>query len=193
MRLLLPAMRRPCSLWWSPACWPCRPRRRRRLPQPLSIPATVLRAGLVAGYAFQAQSFMTGPNSAGYPITQVRLMVNNNNTAGLSTSVTIRENDASNRPGDLVATLTYWPPLVGGNIWNFFTPPSRTPAVRSTSSQSSSSTTSHRHLHSTRSWPPPQCATPSLQLPTRRPPHGTDTLFDHFTCSVPKAKYGNMM
>ena len=76
-----------------------------------------------AGNAFQAQSFMTGPNSAGYPIAQVRLMVNNNNTAGLSTSVTIRENDASNRPGDLVATLTYAPPLVGGNIWNFFTPP----------------------------------------------------------------------
>ena len=74
-----------------------------------------------ASAGFQAQSFMTGPNAAGYPIIEVRLLVSG--ADDLSTSVTIRENDASNRPGDLVATLTNPPNIRGGNSWNGFTLP----------------------------------------------------------------------
>ena len=57
VRLLLPAMRRPCSLWWSPACWPCRPRRRRRLPhQPLTISPTVISPRLGPAMPFRLRA-----------------------------------------------------------------------------------------------------------------------------------------
>ena len=68
---------------------------------------------------------MTGPNSVGYTITQVRLDVDNINTAGLSTVVKIRENSASDEPGDLVATLTHSGNFIS-RAFNTFTVPSNT-------------------------------------------------------------------
>ena len=76
-----------------------------------------------ASDAFQAQSFITGANAAGYLLTEVRPRLNN--TAGLSTSVRIRANSASDEPGDLVATLTHSGSLVAGDF-NTFTVPSDT-------------------------------------------------------------------
>ena len=78
-----------------------------------------------AADGFQAQSVMTGPNSAGYLITQVRLDVDDINTAGLSTVVKIRENSASDEPGDLVATLAN-PQTFVSRAFNIFTVPSDT-------------------------------------------------------------------
>ena len=78
-----------------------------------------------AADGFQAQSVMTGPNSAGYLITQVRLDVDDINTAGLSTVVKIRENSASDEPGNLVATLTHSGNLIS-SAFNTFTVPSNT-------------------------------------------------------------------
>ena len=76
-----------------------------------------------ASDAFQAQSFITGANAAGYLVTEVRPLLNN--TAGLSTSVRIRENSASDEPGNLVATLTHSGSLTAGGF-NTFTVPSDT-------------------------------------------------------------------
>ena len=76
--------------------------------------------GAAASDAYQAQSFTTGPYDAGATITQFRLWVVDED--GLSTRVTIRENNASNEPGDLVATLTHGN-LVAGS-WNIFFAPS---------------------------------------------------------------------
>ena len=76
-----------------------------------------------ASDAFQAQSFITGPNAAGYLLTEVRPLLNN--TAGLSTSVRIRANSASDEPGDLVATLTHSGSL-DARAFNTFTVPSDT-------------------------------------------------------------------
>ena len=73
-----------------------------------------------ASDAYQAQSFTTGPYDAGATITQFRLWVVDED--GLSTRVTIRENNASNEPGDLVATLTHGNLVAGA--WNIFYAPS---------------------------------------------------------------------
>ena len=54
--------------------------------------------------AFQAQSFRTGTNAAGYTVSEVDIHLGN--PSNKSTSVRIRENNANNRPGNLVATLT---------------------------------------------------------------------------------------
>ena len=78
-----------------------------------------------AADGFQAQSVMTGPNSAGYLIAQVRLDVDDINTAGLSTVVKIRENSASDEPGDVVATLAN-PQTFVSRAFNIFTVPSDT-------------------------------------------------------------------
>ena len=80
--------------------------------------------------SFQAQSIMTGPNVAGYLITRIVLQLNR--TVGLSTVVKIRENDASDEPGDLVATMTHSSSLTGGGAWNTFTPPPDTKLNAST-------------------------------------------------------------
>ncbi len=57
---------------------------------------------------FQAQDFTTGANTTGntgFTLSEVQVSISSV-PAGTSTSVTIRENNASNQPGDLVATLT---------------------------------------------------------------------------------------
>ena len=69
---------------------------------------------------YQAQSFTTGPYDAGATITQVRLWLVT--VDGRSTRVTIRENNASNEPGDLVATLMN--PGFSVDAWNTFYAPS---------------------------------------------------------------------
>ncbi len=76
---------------------------------------------------FQAQSFTTGPKTFGYEVTQVRLALKR--VDGRSTVVRIRENNASNEPGDLVATLTYEGSLTWGGgaaAWNEFNAPTGT-------------------------------------------------------------------
>ena len=54
--------------------------------------------------AILAQSFATGANAGGYTVSQVDIALGA--VSGTSTSVKIRENNADNQPGDLVATLT---------------------------------------------------------------------------------------
>ena len=58
-----------------------------------------------AGSGFQAQSFTTGPKAFGYEVTEVRMGLKQ--VDGRSTVVRIRENNASDEPGDLVATLSH--------------------------------------------------------------------------------------
>ena len=53
---------------------------------------------------FEAQSFETGANAGGYTVSEVDIRFGD--VSGTSTSVKIRENNADNQPGDLVATLT---------------------------------------------------------------------------------------
>ena len=57
-----------------------------------------------ASNTFQAQSFTTGSNAGGYTVSEVQIRLSAVATA--TTSVKFRENNSSNQPGDLVATLT---------------------------------------------------------------------------------------
>ena len=57
-----------------------------------------------ASSAFLAQRFTTGPNASGYTIAEVGVFISNIGPT-TTTVVSIRENDSSNTPGDLVATL----------------------------------------------------------------------------------------
>ena len=70
------------------------------------------------GAGFQAQSFMTGPNAAGYLTTRIDLRLSQ--VVGTSTVVKIRKNSASDEPGDLVATLTQSGNFVGGGRLELF-------------------------------------------------------------------------
>ena len=70
---------------------------------------------------FQAQRFATGTNTGGYTISEVQVRLNT--TASRSTSVKIRENNATNKPGDLVATLTNPGTLTGSSDNTFTAPP----------------------------------------------------------------------
>ena len=54
---------------------------------------------------FQAQSFETGATTDGYTVSEVDIF-GSVTVSGRSTSVSIRENNADNEPGALVATLT---------------------------------------------------------------------------------------
>ena len=78
--------------------------------------------------AVGAQSFVTGANSGGYTISEVQVRLSNVN--GKSTSVRIRENNNSDEPGALVATLTNPGILTDG--LNTFTAPPGTMLVAST-------------------------------------------------------------
>ena len=69
---------------------------------------------------FQAQSFETGANPDGYTVSEVDIRFGE--TSGRSTSVKIRENNAGNQPGDLVATLTN-PGTLTSHSLNTFTAP----------------------------------------------------------------------
>ena len=73
---------------------------------------------------FQAQRFATGTNTGGYTISEVQVRLNT--TASRSTSVKIRKNNATNKPGDLVATLTNPGTLTGGSENTFTAPPDTT-------------------------------------------------------------------
>ena len=71
----------------------------------------------------QAQSFGTGDNTAGYTLTSIEVRLTS--VTGTTTSVTVRENNSSNEPGDLVATLTN-PVSLSADSLNTFTVPSGT-------------------------------------------------------------------
>ena len=79
--------------------------------------------------AFLAQRFQTGTNAAGYTIAEVDIYLSTFSTK--TTSVNIRQNNSSNRPGDLVATLTN-PATFTDNSLNTFTAPSDTTIEGST-------------------------------------------------------------
>ena len=83
----------------------------------------------IANPSFQAQSFTTGAYAGGYTISEVQ--INLLAVAG-STSVKIRENSSSNRPGDLVATLTNPDSLSTTATLNTFTAPANTVLEAST-------------------------------------------------------------
>ena len=53
---------------------------------------------------FQAQSFETGTNEGGYTVSQVEIRLDD--VSDKSTSVSMKDDNADNEPGDLVATLT---------------------------------------------------------------------------------------
>ena len=69
-------------------------------------------------HTLQAQSFRTGANNAGYKFSSVHIKLGN--VSGGSTHVKIRENNASNEPGDLVAALMN-PGTLTANSLNTFT------------------------------------------------------------------------
>ena len=94
-------------------------------------PALVSNTGEIVGSGsshFGAQSFETGSNTGGYTISEVQIDLDF--SPGESTSVKIRENNNSNRPGDLVATLTN--PGILTNGLNTFTAPGGTTLAAST-------------------------------------------------------------
>ena len=72
---------------------------------------------------FHAQIFETGANADGYTVSEVDVYLVSG--SGRSTSVKIRENNSSDRPGDLVATLTN-PGTLTSNRLNTFTAPAAT-------------------------------------------------------------------
>ena len=78
---------------------------------------------------FLAQRFTTGANAAGYTVSQVDIHIYI--TSGTSTSVRIRENNADNEPGNLVATLTN-PGTLTTDSRNTFTAPAGTTLAAST-------------------------------------------------------------
>ncbi len=75
----------------------------------------------------QAQSFTTGSNPAGYSLSEVRLSLTELiiQYTGYTTAVKIRENNDSDQPGDVVATLTNPASLTAGAL-NTFTAPADT-------------------------------------------------------------------
>ena len=72
---------------------------------------------------FHAQSFETGANADGYTVSEVDVHLVD--VSGRSTTVKIRENNSSDRPGALVATLTN-PGTLTSNRLNTFTAPAGT-------------------------------------------------------------------
>ena len=72
---------------------------------------------------YEAQSFETGTNAGGYTVSGIDMQLGF--ASGYSTTVKIRENNADNEPGDLVATLTN-PGTLTDNSLNTFTAPAGT-------------------------------------------------------------------
>ena len=68
----------------------------------------------------QAQKFMTGTNPAGYQVSEVDIRFKTVG-AGETTVVTIRENNSSDRPGDLVGTTLTNPASLTADSLNTFT------------------------------------------------------------------------
>ena len=71
-----------------------------------------------------AQKFTTGPDVLGYFISTVEL--NLQNAAGRNIAVMLKENNSSNRPGNLLETLTNPAPLVSSSVNTFTVPNDRT-------------------------------------------------------------------
>ena len=71
-----------------------------------------------------AQRFTTGPDVLGYFISTVEL--NLQNAAGRNIAVMLKENNSSNRPGNLLETLTNPAPLVSSSVNTFTVPNDRT-------------------------------------------------------------------
>ena len=72
-------------------------------PPEVLVSNTHLSPSVASSTAGNAQSFETGPNPAGYTVSEVDVWLKN--VSGRRTNVSIRENNASDEPGDLVATL----------------------------------------------------------------------------------------
>ena len=79
--------------------------------------------------SFQAQSFETGATTGGYTVSEVDIYLST--VTGRSTSVKIREDNGSDEPGDLVATLTN-PDTLTADSLNTFTAPAGTTLAAST-------------------------------------------------------------
>ena len=79
---------------------------------------------------FQAQSFETGANPDGYTVSEVDIRFGE--TSARSTNVKIRENNAGNQPGDLVATLTNPGTLTSHSLNTFTAQPVITLAASTT-------------------------------------------------------------
>ena len=77
-----------------------------------------------------AQKFETGTNLDGYTVSEVDIALTH--VSGRSTIVKIRENNASNRPGNLVATLTNPASLTADSLNTFTAPPGTTLAANKT-------------------------------------------------------------
>ena len=71
---------------------------------------------------FIAQSFETGANAGGYTVSEVDVQLSDTSVSGKSTSAKIREYNASDDPGDLVATLTNPGTLVSDSLNTFRAP-----------------------------------------------------------------------
>ena len=78
---------------------------------------------------FQAQSFETGANADGYAVSEVDIWFTQ--VSGRSTSVKIRQNNTSDEPGGLVATLTNPASLTADSL-NTFTAPAGATLAAST-------------------------------------------------------------
>ena len=78
----------------------------------------------LADIEYDAQSFTTGGNPAATQSPQVHIWLDPLYVSGKSTSVKIRNNNADNEPGDLVATLTN-PGTLTADSLNTFTAPAR--------------------------------------------------------------------
>ena len=72
-----------------------------------------------------AQMFTTGTETDGYVISEVAIRVRNGE-GGRTTTVTIRENNISNKPGDLVDTLTNPLTFTNNDVNTFTAPPNLT-------------------------------------------------------------------
>ena len=68
-----------------------------------------------------AQRFTTG-SDLGYTITEVRIRLANTGVTGRDITVRLKENNSSNEPGQLLATLTN-PTTLAPNAYNIFTVP----------------------------------------------------------------------
>ena len=77
-----------------------------------------------------AQKFETGANLDGYTVSEVDIALTH--VAGRSTSVKIRENNATIEPGNLVATLTNPASLTADSLNTFTAPPGTTLAANKT-------------------------------------------------------------
>ena len=80
---------------------------------------------------FQAQSFTTGSTTGGYTLSEVRVHLSADQNSNLAPAVKIRENNASNKPGDVVAVLTN-PATLTKDAFNTFTAPANTTLSAST-------------------------------------------------------------